>query len=167
MRAILLTICLAACSRGNKDATPAGMKVLDWDASKSDRAAFKTATFDGKQAKDQSATFTVSDKDNVKLKLHVETATATYQEGGAAMQIASVTALTATVEDGKDYTFGAAKCDGPNYELTAPDQPPGYTLLDCHIAATKPNTQSSVFFQMKGDGTILPSGQKIDALKTK
>jgi hypothetical protein len=153
---MLLIAGLAACSHANQDATPSGTNVLDWDTSKTTRPALKTATFDGKQGKDQSMTFEVADADQVKLKVHLETATAKYQEDGSAMQLVVVTAISATVEDGKDYTFSAGSCSGPNYELAAPGQAPGYTILDCQIAATKPHTRASVFFQMKGDGTILP-----------
>lgn len=154
---MLLVAGLAACN-ANKDATPSGTNVLDWDASKTTRPAFKTATFDGKQVKDQSMTFAVADIDQVKLKVHLETATAKYQEGDSAMQLAAVTAIRATVEDGKDYTFSAGRCTGPNYDLTAPGQPSSYTILDCQIAARKPHIQGFVSFQMKGDGTILLPG---------
>jgi len=154
---MLLVAALAAC-QANKDATPVGTKVLDWDTSKTTRPAFKTATFDGKQVKDQSMTFAVMDTDQVKLKVHLETATAKYQEDTSAMQLGVITAISATVEDGKDYTFSAGGCEGPNYELTAPGQAPGYSILDCRIAANKPHVQAFVVFDMKGDGTILPPG---------
>jgi hypothetical protein len=152
---MLLIAGLAACN-ANKDATPSGTNVLDWDTSKTTRPAFKTAAFDGKQVKDQSMTFAIAEIDQVKLKVHVETATAKYQEDGNAMQLAAVTAISATVEDGKDYTFSAGKCTGPNYDLASADQRASYTILDCQIAARKPHIQGFVFFQMKGDGTILP-----------
>ena len=154
---ILPLLVLAACSHANKDATPVGAKVFDWDATKSDRAAIKTAQFTDIKPIDRSETVTACGGDiKIKLKLHMETGTATYDEGGSHMQVPALHALTATVEDGADFTFAPGKCEGPNYELTAPGQAPHYTLLDCHARVNKPNNDCLIYLQLKGDGTLLP-----------
>jgi hypothetical protein len=155
MRTIALALCLVACSGSkSRNATPAGTKIIEWDASKSTRAAFKTATFDNRTTRDESITTKVCD-DDVKLKLHAESATAKYTEEGAPVEIVALAALTITVEDGKGYQITKASCDGPNYQLTAPGTPPGYTILDCHFKATKPNHECAPFLQLKGDGTLM------------
>ena len=150
----VLVLAILGCSNSNKNATPKGTKVIDWDASKSDREAFKTASFDGKKPADQMIDVKAC-ADAIKLQLHYETATAKYQEAGTAVEIAAFASLTATVVDGKDFTLSASKCDGPNYDLGAPGQAPSYTILDCHFKATKPNNECAPMFQIKGDGTIL------------
>ena len=154
MRMLALVVCLVACSKASKNATPKGTKVIEWDASKSDREAYRTATFENRKSLDKDITVKVC-ADDVKLKLHVETATAKYTEAGTAMEIGSLTSLTATVEDGKGYELTNGKCEGPNYELTAPGATPGFTILDCHMKGTKPSNDCAPFFQIKGDGTLM------------
>ncbi len=151
----LLAVTLTASGCGNKNATPAGTKVLDWSIANSDRAAIKTATVDARKTSDRVATFTLANED-VKLKLHIESGTAKYEEGGKPMQVSSVTAVTASVEDGKDYTFTAGTCRGPDYATITPGAAPGDAVLDCLIHADKPRYQMLVTFQMKGDGSLLP-----------
>ncbi len=151
----LLAVTLSVGGCGNKNATPAGTKVLDWSIANSDRAAIKTATVDARKTSDRVETFTIANED-VKLKLHIETGTAKYEEGGKPMQVSSVTAVTASVEDGKDYTFTAGACRGPNYATLTPGTAPGDTVLDCLIHADKPKYQMLVTFQMKGDGSLVP-----------
>jgi hypothetical protein len=151
----LLAVTLTASGCGNKNATPAGTKVLDWSIANSDRAAIKTATIDARKTSDRVETFTLGNED-VKLKIHVESGTAKYEEGGKPMQLASVTAVTASLEDGKDYTFSAGTCRGPDDATLKPGTAPGDALLDCLIHADKPRYQMLVTFTMKGDGTLLP-----------
>jgi len=155
MRTIAIVVCLAACgSSKSENAQPKGAKVIEWDASKSTREAFRTATFDNKTTRDDVIEVKTC-ADQVKLKLHLEMATAKYTEATSNMQIGSIIALTASLEDGKGFEFTKGTCDGPNYELTAPGTAPGFTILDCHMKAVKPNNECAPFFQLKGDGTLL------------
>jgi hypothetical protein len=156
MRTIaIVVVCLAACgNKSSEHANPKGAKVIDWSASTSTRDAFKTATFENKSTRDDVIEVKTC-ADTVKLKLHLELATAKYTEAGTAMSIGSITALTATVEDGKGFEFSKGACDGPNYELTAPGTMPGFTILDCHLHAEKPNNSCAPMFQLKVDGTLI------------
>ena len=151
---VLILLAVVGCSHSNKDATPAGAKVIEWTAAKSSRPAFQTATFEGATPKDATITVKVC-ADDVKLALHVVSGTAKYKEADQAMAMIAPSEVTATVVDGKDFTFGSGKCDGPNYELTAPGTPPKFTILDCHLHATKPNNDCAPMFQLKGDGTVM------------
>src|SRR4051812_24000721 len=100
MRKIAVVLCLVACSGGkSKNATPKGTNVLDWNASKSTREAYKTATFENRTAKDDVIAVRVCTTE-IKLKLHLETATAKYIEANTPMEIGSLASLVATVEDG-------------------------------------------------------------------
>ena len=155
MRHIAIVLCLVGC--GNKSAehaTPKGTKVIEWEASKSDREAFRAATFANKTTRDDAITVKAC-ADDLKLKLHVESGTATYTEADHPMTIVAPAAITLTVEDGKGFEITKGKCDGPNYELTAPGTAPGFTITDCHLKAVKPNNECAPFFQLKGDGSVM------------
>jgi hypothetical protein len=151
---VVLILCLPACNPNSENAAAKGAKVIEWDASRSTRPAFKTATFDGKATREDVISVKVC-ADEVKLKLRLETGTAKYTEAGDATRIGAIAALTATVEDGKGFEIVKGACDGPNYQLTAPGTPPGYTILDCHFHGTKPKNECDVMFQLKGDGTLM------------
>jgi hypothetical protein len=152
---IALAFCVAACSSSkSENATSKGAKVIEWDASKSTRPAFKAATFENRTNRDDVIAVKVC-ADEVKLKLHIETATAKYEEAGKPMEIGAIASLTATVEDGKGFELTNGRCDGPNYQLTAPGTMPGHTILDCMFKAKKPNNDCAPMFQLKGDGTVL------------
>lgn len=71
----------------------------------------------------------------------------------------------ASVEDGKDYTFTAGTCRGPDYATVTPGAAPGDAVLDCLIHADKPRYQMLVTFQMKGDGSLLPQQNAGTTLK--
>ncbi|HUS28294.1 MAG TPA: hypothetical protein VMZ53_07290 [Kofleriaceae bacterium] len=151
----LVVLLVAACgSKKSDNAAPKGAKVIEWDATKSSRATYKTATFDNRVTRDDIISVKAC-ADEIKLKLHVDTATAKYTEDGKPVEIVALASLTATVEDGKGFELTNGACDGPNYQLTAPGEPPGYTILDCHFKAKKPNNDCAPMFQLKGDGTLL------------
>ena len=155
MRKIAIVLLLVGCgSKSSEHAQPKGTKVIEWDASKSTREAFRTATFANKTTRDDVITVKTC-ADDVKLKVHFESGTATYTEAEHPMTIVAPAVITVTVEDGKGFEFSKGACDGPNYQLTAPDQPPGYTITDCHLKAVKPNNECAPFFQLKGDGTLM------------
>jgi hypothetical protein len=155
MKHLALVMFLVACSGSkSENATAKGAKVIEWDASKSTRPAFKSATFTDRVTRDDVITVKAC-ADELKLKLHLESGTAKYTEAGTEMSIVAPAALTLTVEDGKGFELTKGACDGPNYQLTAPGAAPGYTITDCHFHATKPNNDCASMFQLKGDGTLL------------
>ena len=110
MRRIVLVLALIGCHKSASDhATAKGASVIDWNAAKSTRPAFKTATFENRATR----TAVIDVKacvDNVKLKLTFETATAKYTEADQPMAIGAFASLVATVEDAKGFelTNGAA-----------------------------------------------------------
>src|SRR5262245_7471999 len=89
MRVIAIALVLLGCYGSKSDnETPKGGKVIEWDASKSTRPAYKTSTFENKTSKDDVISVKAC-TDYVKLKLHLETATAKYTEAGTQMTIVS------------------------------------------------------------------------------
>lgn len=155
--AVLAVACAAACNK-NANPTPAGVTVLEWTLARSDRASMKDATLSNKQTKDLDY---VDEDTGAKVKLHVETAIAKFKEDGKDVEHDTVSAIAATVVDGKDFTFADHGCHGPNYPLSAPGSAPRTMMLDCSIGLKKPRYDGGIFFQMIGDGTILPRGKSL------
>lgn len=150
----LLLLMIGCHKSASEHATAKGTAVIEWNAAKSTRPAFKTATFENR-ATHTSVIEVKACADSVKLKLTFETATAKYAEADQPMAIGALSSLVATVEDGKGFELANGGCDGPNYELTAPGTPPNVTILDCHFHATKPNNDCAALFQLGGDGQLL------------
>ena len=154
---LVVSLLVVGCSKNA--GTPANTKVLDWTVAQGTREPIKTATLANKASKD---TDYIGDH-GVKLKLHVETATASYTEGSSQMNLPVVTALTVTVTDSNGYSLTKSKCDGPNYDMALP---PTTTIIDCTMSATKKNDQSIVMWQMNGAGEILPPGKTTTIIDT-
>ena len=65
----IIVLLLFGCGNKSSDhATPKGAKVIEWEASKSDREAFRTATFENRATRDDVITVKTC-ADDVKLKL--------------------------------------------------------------------------------------------------
>jgi hypothetical protein len=145
---------IVACSKSNSNPTPAGATVLDWKLALADRPAMHAATTTDVQAKDIAYDAHPTDDTTVKLQIHLETASVTFEETGVKVTRRSPIALVVKVVDGNDFTIGNGKCGGPNYPLTAPGDVPNEMLMDCRFKATKPRFEVGFMIYAYSDGHI-------------
>lgn len=153
-RTLVFLTCCATLSCGNKhenkDATPDGTTVLEWDLGKTDQAPMKTATLEDKKPLDVVQVMAPADDTKVKLKLHLELATAKYRDGDQAKTARVLVAIKAVLGDGNDFTFHDGKCVGPKQSLAAS------TVVDCSIRTDRPGFEGGVFFEVFDDGRVAP-----------
>ena len=150
---LVVLVVLVACTQKNTNPTPAGTTILSWDLTQSDREAMRSAKLGDVKVKDIDYTAMAADTP-VNVKLHVETATVVFTEGGAERTHTSPTKMQITLADGKDFTFSGGRCMGPHYKLAAPGDAPRDMILHCTVKATKPSYDVSLTIFAYGDGTI-------------
>ena len=154
-----LWVCLfvvAACSKNNPDATPAGTQILDWKLEQSDREAIRHAATSDVKAQDIDYVAHPTDDTEIKLKIHLETATVSYQEAGTEQKHTAPIKLSIVVVDNGNFTIkeSTRKCGGPHYQLAAPGELPLEMLMDCTFHATKPRFDVGFMIYAWGSGKI-------------
>ena len=158
-RALLLLV--LACHRGHAPApTPTGTSVATWKIADS-RTEIRSATLDQRAVKDVDI---ADDRLGVKLRLHVELATASFTEAGVSLHVPTVTALTATVVDSNGYILDRGSCDGPYYEAA---QAPTTTILGCSLQAHRGQDRGLVVFEVDGTAVVLVSGNSQQIIQPK
>ena len=145
---------VTACTKHNSNPTPAGTVVLDWKLAQADREPIRAAKTTDVQTKDVEYIAHPTDDTNVKLQVHLETATVAFEEAGSQVTHRAPIALVVKVVDGNDFTIGNGKCGGPNYQLAAPGEAPRDMLMDCRFKATKPSFDVGFMIFTYADGRI-------------
>lgn len=159
-----IAVALVACSKKNENPTKAGASILAWELKDAERESIRAAKTSDAKVADVDYTAKLTDDSRVKVKVHLETATVVFAEGGQEVTHASPIKLGVTLVDGADYTLAPGKCMGPDYKLAAPGEAPRDMILLCTVKATKPNTEASFMIYAYGDGTIddgNPKTQKV------
>ena len=154
-----LWVCLllvAACSKNNPDATLVGTQILDWQLAQSDRETIRQAAASSVKAQDIDYVAHPTDDTEVKLKVHLETATVKFEEGGRQVTHTAPIKLSVVVVDNGNFTLKLSdrNCAGPHYQLAAPGDAPDEMLMDCYFHAKKPNYDVGFFIFAYGAGKI-------------
>jgi hypothetical protein len=150
----LVALCLAGCTKKNENPTPSGANILAWDLSQAERESVRAAKTSDVNVQDIDYTAHPTEDTSVKVKIHLETATIVFNEGGGERTHSSPIKIGMTLVDGADYTLDRGKCMGPHYKLAAPGEAPRDMILHCIVKATKPNAQVSFTIYAYGDGKI-------------
>ena len=154
-----LLVCLlvvAACSKNNPNATKPGTQILDWKLEQSDRETIRHAATSEVKVQDIDYVAHPTEDTDIKLKIHLETATVTYQEAGQQEKHAAPIKLSIVVVDNGNFTVkeSTQKCSGPHYQLGAPGEAPHEMLMNCYFHATKPNYDVGFHIYAWGAGKI-------------
>lgn len=154
--AAIASLCalVAGCSKSNPDATPNGTTVLSWTLDQSDRASIRSAKQSERSVKDIDYVAKPTDDTEIKLAVHLETATVVFAEDEAEVTHTAPIKLEVKVSDNGDYTLHDGKCMGPNYELAAPGEAPRDMILHCVVKARKPGADVGFTLYAYGDGRI-------------
>lgn len=157
-------LCLVSFAPGckNKNATPVGAVVLDWDPSDSTRSTFLKASIGARTRKNVRMTLAPPEKDGpAQLLLAIEVAPVDFEENGKIVHHTSVVSLRAAVEKNEDWTI-STECRGPDLRLdVGPDGPRGISedmVVRCTFELD--NGRTLTYWRelwMQGDGVVKPS----------
>lgn len=147
----------------NKDATPVGAVVLEWNPSKSTRATFTRVSIGARTQTKVRMTLEPPEKGGpAQLSLAIDVAPVDFEEDGKVLHHTSVVSLQATVEKNEDWTL-TTECRGPDLRLDiGPDGPRGISedmVLRCTFELSNSRTfpPYSRELWMQGDGVVKPS----------
>ena len=152
-RVIWAVVLLAACKESNPNPTKAGATILTWQIGDSDRTTIRTAKLTDIKVADYDYDAVTADT-KVKLKVHLETATAVFVEDGKEVTHTAPTKLEVKVVDANDFTLSTktGACGGPHYDMALP--PSRDMILTCRVIAKKPSYDVGFWLYAYGDGRI-------------
>lgn len=151
--ALALALALACTPGSDSEATKPGDTVLTWELASSDRESIRAATIREVKSIDLDFDGQVTpDGEEVKVKVHLETATVEFVEDGATVTHAAPIKLSITAVDAAGFTLSASSCNGPHYTM---DLPPAHDMtLHCYVKAKKPRYDVGFTIYAYGDGRI-------------
>jgi hypothetical protein len=158
---LLLALALTTACK-NKDATPPGTTILNWDQTKATRPTFVAAKAGTHAVKNVTINWPTAIGGVVVMSLRVETATVEFDEGKDHVTQTSPVAVSAKLIENGDWT-ASGKCDGPDYQMPSVNGDGGLTtpmgmVLDCSINVQKPPSNEILSLRITGDGKIEPWG---------
>ena len=148
----------------NKDATPTGTVLTDWNPSQATRASFTKAAIGARTKRDVRMKLEPPNKGGpIEITLAIEYAPVDFEEDAKTVHHTSIVSLRAVVAKNEDWT-ATAKCDGPDYQFGPVDETgkpttPEAMVLRCNfILKNGPDFTYSQSLWMQGDRVIKPDG---------